>query len=81
MDLPVGLQDLYISAGANSPMLHRDESMIQRAEVAVNLARKEYYPDFTLNGGYYNMGGMPPCTCFEPTSRFRSTTFENSAPP
>jgi outer membrane protein TolC len=64
MDLPVGLQDLYVSAGANSPMLHRDEKMIQRAEVAVNMARKEYYPDFTLNGGYYNMGGMPPMYMF-----------------
>ena len=45
-------------------MLHRDEKMIQRAEVAVNMARKEYYPDFTLNGGYYNMGGMPPMYMF-----------------
>ena len=23
------------------------------------MARKEYYPDVTLNGGYYNMGRMP----------------------
>jgi outer membrane protein TolC len=33
--------------------------MIQRAELAVNMARKEYYPDYTLSGGYFNMGGMP----------------------
>jgi cobalt-zinc-cadmium efflux system outer membrane protein len=33
--------------------------MIERTELAGNLARKEYYPDFALNGGYYNMGGMP----------------------
>jgi outer membrane protein TolC len=58
IDLPATLQELYTSARENSPMLHRDEKMIQRAEVAVNMARKEYYPDFTLNGGYYNMGGM-----------------------
>ncbi|MBI5083327.1 MAG: TolC family protein [Acidobacteria bacterium] len=64
MDLPPGLQELYLSARENSPMLKRDEKMIQRAEVAVNMARKEYYPDFTLNGGYYNMGGMSPMYMF-----------------
>ena len=40
-------------------MLGRDEQMIQRAELAVNMARKEYYPDYTVRAGYYNMGGMP----------------------
>ena len=45
-------------------MLRRDEKMIQRAEVAVNMARKEYYPDFSLTGGYYNMGGMPDMYMF-----------------
>ncbi|MBL8290433.1 MAG: TolC family protein [Bryobacterales bacterium] len=64
MDLPAGLQELYASAREHSPMLRRDQKMIQRAEVAVNMARKEYYPDFTLNGGYYNMGGMPPMYMF-----------------
>ena len=64
IDLPAGLQELYASARENSPLLHRDEKMIQRAEVAVNMARKEYYPDFTLNGGYYNMGGMSPMYMF-----------------
>ncbi len=63
-DLPAGLQDLYTSARENSPMLRRDEKMIQRSELAVNMARKEYYPDFTLNGGYYNMGGMAPMYMF-----------------
>ena len=45
-------------------MLRRDEKMIQRAETAVNMARKEFYPDVTLNGGFYNMGGMPPMYMF-----------------
>ena len=40
-------------------MLRKDQKMIQRAEVAVNMARKDYYPDVTINGGYYNMGRMP----------------------
>jgi len=41
-------------------MLGRDQKMIERSELAVNMARKEYYPDVTLNAGYYNMGGMRP---------------------
>ena len=62
--VPVKLEDLFAAARENSPMLRVDEKMIQRAEVAVNMARKGYYPDFTLNGGYYNMGGMPDMYMF-----------------
>jgi outer membrane protein, heavy metal efflux system len=59
---PLGLtlEDLFASASHNSPMLGRDQKMIERTELAVNMARKEYYPDVTLNAGYYNMGAMPP---------------------
>lgn len=55
----VSLEQLYESARQNSPMLHRDEKMIQRAELAVNMARKEYYPDYAVKAGYFNMGRMP----------------------
>ena len=58
-ELPVDLQKLYASARDNSPVLRRDQKMIERAEVAANMARKEYYPDYTLSGGYFNQGGMP----------------------
>ena len=64
MPVPAKLEDLYSAARLNSPMLRRDEKMIQRAEVAVNMARKEYYPDVTLNGAYYNMGRMPDMYMF-----------------
>ncbi len=64
MAVPAKLEELYAAARENSPMLRRDEKMIQRAEVAVNMARKEYYPDVTINGGYYNMGGMAPMYMF-----------------
>lgn len=64
LPVPTGLEELYAAARENSPMLRRDEKMIQRAELAVNMARKEYYPDFTLNGGYYNMGRMPDMYMF-----------------
>lgn len=57
--LAVPVEDLVGAAQQNSPMIRRDEKMIQRSELAVNQARKEYYPDVTLNGGYYWMGSMP----------------------
>jgi outer membrane protein, heavy metal efflux system len=56
--LALMLDDLFAAARRNSPMLQRDRKMIERFESAVNIARKDYYPDVTLNGGYYNMGSM-----------------------
>lgn len=58
-ELTTSLEEVYAAARENSPMLRRDQKMIERAEVAVNMARKEYYPDYTLSGGYFNMGQMP----------------------
>ncbi len=63
-DIPPGeftikLDDLYAAAEKNSPMLRRDQKMIERSELALNLARKEYYPDYTLAAGYFYMGRMP----------------------
>jgi outer membrane protein TolC len=54
------LEQLYAAATRNSPMLLRDEKMIQRAEIAVNAARKDYYPDYTVKAGYFNQGSMAP---------------------
>src|ERR1039457_6989661 len=59
-ELTATLEELFAAARQNSPMLGRDRKMIERSELAVNLARKECYPDVTLNAGYYFMGGMPP---------------------
>lgn len=56
----LSLNDLYASVRENSPMLRRDQKMIERTELAVNMARKEYYPDYTLTAGYFNQGSMPP---------------------
>jgi outer membrane protein TolC len=64
-ELTATLEDLYLSAAQNSPMLRRDQKMIERSELAVNSARKEYYPDMTLSGGYFNQGGMPPMYLFQ----------------
>ena len=64
-DLTLTLEDLFAAAAQNSPMLRRDQKMIERSELAVNSARKEYYPDVTLSGGYFNQGSMPPMYQFQ----------------
>ncbi len=43
-----------------SPMILRERRNIERTELALNLARKEGSPDYTVSAGYYNMGSMPP---------------------
>lgn len=57
-DTVILLDDLYAAARENSPMLRRDQKMIERTELALNLARKDYYPDYVLSGGYFNQGRM-----------------------
>jgi outer membrane protein, heavy metal efflux system len=41
-------------------MLRRDRIMIDRSQLGVDAARKDYQPDFVVAGGYYYMGAMPP---------------------
>jgi outer membrane protein TolC len=64
-ELTATLEQLYDVAVQNSPMLRRDQRMIERSELAVNSARKEYYPDVTLSGGYFNQGHMAPMYQFQ----------------
>lgn len=54
------LDDLIAAASGHAPMLRRDRIMIERSQLAVDAARKEYRPDFAVTGGYYYMGAMPP---------------------
>lgn len=63
---PIGftLEELQAKAGQAAPSLRRDQKMLERAETALNLAHKDYYPDTTLNAGYYYMGDMPPMYMF-----------------
>jgi outer membrane protein TolC len=53
------LEELYAAASKNSPTLQRDQKMIERSQLSLNLARKDFYPDYTITGGYFNMGSMP----------------------
>ncbi len=57
--LKVTLDELFRRASQASPALMREQKLIERTELAVSLARKDYYPDYTLSAGYFNMGRMP----------------------
>jgi outer membrane protein TolC len=59
-DLMAPLDELLARARTRSPMLGEEQKRIERAELATNLARKEYYPDYTLLGGYFNQASLPP---------------------
>ncbi len=54
------LDELFTLASRQSPMLTKDQRMIERSELAVNLAHKDYFPDFAFSGGYFNQGSMSP---------------------
>lgn len=54
------LDDLFSLASRLAPVLARDQRMIERSELAVNLAHKDYFPDFAVSGGYFNQGSMSP---------------------
>jgi cobalt-zinc-cadmium efflux system outer membrane protein len=58
------VDDLIDKARVSAPALARDQKRVERAGTAVNLAQKDYYPDITLNGGYYYMGSMRPMYSF-----------------
>jgi len=54
------LEALMAAAIEHAPMLQRDRIMIDRSQVAVEVVRKEYKPDFALSGGYAYAGTMMP---------------------
>ncbi len=53
------LDDLYRLARQNDPGLHREEQMIERTQLAVNLAQKDYYPDLSVGYMYQQRPMMP----------------------
>jgi outer membrane protein TolC len=59
-ELRVTLDELLAHARTDAPAVMRDQKMVERSELALNLARKDYAPDYVVSGGYFNQGGMPP---------------------
>jgi cobalt-zinc-cadmium efflux system outer membrane protein len=62
--LAFSVEDLLAKARESAPVLAREQKMVERAGSALNLARKDNYPDFVLNGGVYSMGSMPAMYMF-----------------
>ncbi|MBI1746751.1 MAG: TolC family protein [Acidobacteria bacterium] len=50
--------ELSRMAGQNSPMVKSRTELIQRNSLALDLARRQYYPDFMISGSYGNSGRL-----------------------
>jgi outer membrane protein TolC len=59
-DLTATVDDLLAHARTHAPMLAREQKMVERNDLASALARRNLYPDYTVSGGYFNQGAMPP---------------------
>jgi cobalt-zinc-cadmium efflux system outer membrane protein len=56
--LDVTEEEILRQARTVAPSLSREQKKIEGAGLAMALARKDYYPDVTLNAGFYSMGSM-----------------------
>lgn len=52
------MKALALKAEQASPLLRSQQSVVDGRHFGVQMARKEYYPDFDVMSGYYNMGRM-----------------------
>ncbi len=53
------LEELLQKAVDNFPEIRRQEELIEQTQLAVNLARKNYYPDFSVGWDYQNRPDFP----------------------
>ena len=58
-ELRATLDELYARAGRDSPLLKREQALVERSQFGLDLARRDYYPDFGVMGGYFNSGRFP----------------------
>jgi outer membrane protein, heavy metal efflux system len=58
--LPGTLEDAVERARAINPELESVRRAVQTEQAALALARREFKPDFTIQGGYMNRGGLDP---------------------
>lgn len=57
--LVYSLDELLERAVADSPEIRRQERLIEQSQLAMDLARKEYYPDFSIGWDYQQRPQMP----------------------
>jgi outer membrane protein TolC len=58
--LEKSLQELQKLASENSPMVREAGLMIQESSKMVEMSRKDFYPDFVVQGGYDFRGKLTP---------------------
>ncbi|HJT86274.1 MAG TPA: TolC family protein [Bryobacteraceae bacterium] len=54
------LDQMLAHERTQAPELAQQQKLVERNELAAQLARKDELPDYTLSGGYFNQGSMPP---------------------
>ena len=54
---PIEIEAAVDLAMTNSPEVRSRGKMIEAADTRLKMAQREYFPDFTLGGGYYNRSG------------------------
>ena len=54
--LETSLDDLLTLHVEHSPFVKEKEKMVASAQARVRMAELDYYPDFTVNAGYFNRG-------------------------
>jgi outer membrane protein TolC len=59
-EIPASLDDMLAHARTHGPTIAREQKLVERAELAASLARRDYLPDYTISAGYFNQGSMPP---------------------
>ncbi len=62
------LDELYQLAKEHDTGLQREQRVIERNQLAVNLARKDYYPDFTVAYSYQQRPVLPDMNGFTVTA-------------
>jgi len=58
--VPASLDQLVEWADSISPEIKGTGLAVERAALAINLAKKEFKPDFSVQSGYMNRGGLDP---------------------
>jgi len=56
------LEELEQSARLTAPELRRDQKLVERSELALNLAHKDSYPDYAITGGTSTWAACRPGT-------------------
>ncbi|HWR14856.1 MAG TPA: TolC family protein [Terriglobales bacterium] len=63
-EMAISLEALYAQARAADPLLQREQTLVQRSNVAISLAKRDYYPDFTVGYMYQQRPDMPDMNGF-----------------